>query len=238
MFVQQNIWFPLHLMMLHVLVDVQCIYCSAVMTYWKLASLIVKLTGFPVLLYRYTGRSPGETCEDNVLQVDDKTICFPTSVNYECNPPKTNRAPGQSNQPRGNTVPQPLLLSSHFLSESLLSLSKAKCKNEQISPWALIVVTVECQPASRGNTHSCLCNLPTDSEVQLTASSVQGLQSGLDLCLLPLKQPSCKDAQVDVFPGLQHFSYLCRTSTAWTGRNIPERKEKYMAFNKSQNPLT
>lgn len=60
---------------------------------------------------------------------------------------------------------------------------------------------------------------------QFTASSMQGLQPSLDLCFLPLKKASCKDAQLYTFSGLQHFSYLCRTSTAGTGRHIPRRKK-------------
>lgn len=51
-------------------------------------------------------------------------------------------------------------------------------------------------------------SVPGVGEVQrlhysdLTASSMQSLQSSLDLCFLPLKQTSGKDAQLDVSSGL------------------------------------
>lgn len=40
---------------------------------------------------------------------------------------------------------------------------------------------------------------------KLAAGAVQGLQTSLDLLCLPLEQASRKDAELDVFPGLQHL---------------------------------
>lgn len=40
---------------------------------------------------------------------------------------------------------------------------------------------------------------------QLAADAVQGLQASLDLFCLPLEQARRKDAELDVFPGLQQL---------------------------------